>query len=239
MKFDCIVGFGDSWMYGDELLDPRLAAEHTDAHSCWTQNDEYRQRHCFLGELGHRYGVPTRNFGFPGSSLQSTMWNALWWLKHHSDMRALVLVALTDANRTSWWNPMHESHGSDPLWNRHIHSAWMHGSPWTIPRAWRDMIRAHTVLTDGADLHELNYQQAVMFFDGVAARQQCAVVQFNVMPAPCQVSTSTLPWPDQDLVSVMQQHADMLCAHGHPNELGHQYIADLLQKHIDDAILVG
>jgi hypothetical protein len=42
MTFKKIVGFGDSWMYGDELLDPVLVQQHADAHSCWHQNDQYR-----------------------------------------------------------------------------------------------------------------------------------------------------------------------------------------------------
>jgi len=34
MTFKKIVGFGDSWMYGDELLDPELSGRYPDAHSC-------------------------------------------------------------------------------------------------------------------------------------------------------------------------------------------------------------
>jgi len=34
MKYKKIVGFGDSWMYGDELLDPELIRRSPDAHSC-------------------------------------------------------------------------------------------------------------------------------------------------------------------------------------------------------------
>ena len=31
MTFKKIVGFGDSWMFGDELLDPELQQKHLDA----------------------------------------------------------------------------------------------------------------------------------------------------------------------------------------------------------------
>ena len=47
MKFTKIVGFGDSWMYGDELLDPELSKKHADAHTCWSQNDHYRTSNNF------------------------------------------------------------------------------------------------------------------------------------------------------------------------------------------------
>ena len=52
MTFKKIIGFGDSWMYGDELLDPELAKQFDDAHTCWSQNDDYRLSNNFLGLLG-------------------------------------------------------------------------------------------------------------------------------------------------------------------------------------------
>jgi hypothetical protein len=77
MKIRKIVGFGDSWMFGDELLDPKLAAQDPDAHCCWVQNTHYRESHCFLGLLGQHYDWPTENFGIPGGSLDSTQWTYL------------------------------------------------------------------------------------------------------------------------------------------------------------------
>ena len=84
MKFQKIVGFGDSWMYGDELMDPEYAAQHPEGHYSDEQNFSYRLRHCFLGQLGEHYDVPTENFGIPGGSLGSTMWTFQWWLDHET-----------------------------------------------------------------------------------------------------------------------------------------------------------
>lgn len=245
MKFDKIVGFGDSWMYGDELLDPDLAASDPGAHSCWAQNTSYREEHCFLGLLARRYGVPAENLGFPGSSLQSAIWNMLWWLEQEpSPHRCLVLVGLTDAGRTSFYNPKHISRDNDPDWNRHVHSAWIQINNNSISTEWRDMIKNHMVLTDCPILHKLTYQQTTMFFDGVARQQGFSLLQFNIMPAPTQMELSTLPWPDralrQDLLVHQQDRQQkMVCRFGHPNESGHQYLADVLQKHIDHVILAG
>ena len=55
MKFKKIVGFGDSWMYGDELLDPELLKINPTAHTCFDQNTTYREHNCFLGLLGQHY----------------------------------------------------------------------------------------------------------------------------------------------------------------------------------------
>ena len=64
-KIKKIVGFGDSWIYGDELLDPKLVEQDQEAHSCWSQNVDYRETNCFLGLLGQNYDVPVENFGIP------------------------------------------------------------------------------------------------------------------------------------------------------------------------------
>ena len=79
MQFKKIVGFGDSWMYGDELMDPEYAKQTPDGHYSDEQNFPYRLKHCFLGQLGTHYGVPIENFGIPGGSLGSTMWTFQWW----------------------------------------------------------------------------------------------------------------------------------------------------------------
>jgi hypothetical protein len=127
MKFKKIVGFGDSWMYGDELLDPALAKSDPEAHTCWVQNVEYRESHCFLGLLGQHYGVPTENFGIPGGSLESTEWTWLWWIDHEpAPQDCLVVIFLTESNRASFYNPNHVHYSNDPPWNKFVHSTWVH-----------------------------------------------------------------------------------------------------------------
>jgi hypothetical protein len=71
MKFKKIVGFGDSWMYGDELLDPELQRRDPDAHPCCYQNDTYRDSHNFLGLVAQHYGVPMENFELPAAACKA------------------------------------------------------------------------------------------------------------------------------------------------------------------------
>jgi hypothetical protein len=47
MHFKKIVGFGDSWMYGDELMDPGYAKQNPSGHYSDEQNFAYRLKHCF------------------------------------------------------------------------------------------------------------------------------------------------------------------------------------------------
>jgi hypothetical protein len=239
MKFKKIVGFGDSWMWGDELLDPALI-DHPHAHPVLMENTRYRESHCFLGLLGQHYGVPTENFGIAGGSLQSTVWNYLWWLEQEPyPQDCLVLVALTTANRHSFYNPGHTSYANDPPWNKYVHSAWVHWGASSVSEDWVDMVKKHMVLTDCEKLFDLNYDQAVLFFDG-QIQDTAGVLQFNsISPQKC-LHRSSLLWPDlglQTMFSKLPHRQHVLAPGGHPNVAGHDWIAELLIPEIDRAIL--
>jgi hypothetical protein len=243
MKFRKIVGFGDSWMYGDELLDPELQKEFADAHSCWTQNVGYREQHCFLGLIGKHYDVPTENFGIPGGSLQSTIWTYLWWLEHEPNPEeCLVLVGHTDHDRITHYNPNHVHYSNDPPWNKFVHSSWVrHGSS-VVPEPFRDMIKRQVVLTNCNELNHLNYLQTVLLFDGHAARKKIPTLQFHVMPADQNLDLPTIIWPGFSLTHWFRDHPgnqkrELIMPGGHPNEIGHKMIAEKLIIEVDRVIL--
>jgi hypothetical protein len=149
MKPEKIVAFGDSFVWGDELLDPDLK-DHPQAHPVLMENTVYRESRAFLGQLGQHYGVPTENFGWPGGSLQSTIWTYLWWIEHEPLPldRVFVLIGLTDGNRTSFYNPRHVSYANDPPWNRFMHSSWIHSGASTVGADWADMGKRYMMLTN-------------------------------------------------------------------------------------------
>ena len=239
MKFAKIVGFGDSWMWGDELLDPALV-NHPYAHPVLIENTKYRETHCFLGLLGQHYGVPTENFGIAGGSLQSTVWNYIWWLEHEETPQdCFVLIALTSADRHSFYNLNHQPYANDPPWNKYIHSAWVHHGASAVPADWADMVKKHMVLTDSKQLSDLNYAQTVLFFDG-QIRDTAGILQFNSISPPRLLQRSSLLWPDlglQVMFSKLPHRQHLLAPGGHPNVAGHDWIAELLIPEIDHAIL--
>jgi hypothetical protein len=243
MTFKKIVGFGDSWMYGDELLDPELVSQDSNAHSCWTQNTNYREQHCFLGLLGRHYRVPTENFGIPGGSLQSSIWTALWWLEHEPNPeQCLVLVAHTDHDRITHYNPNHVHYSNDPPWNKFVHSSWVHHGSSVIPEPFRDLIKRQMVLTSCPELDQLQYQQTAIFFDGVSARRNIPMLQFHVMPAGKTLMLPTEIWPGFSLTMWFRDHPnnqkrELIMPGGHPNEIGHQMISERLISEIDRAII--
>lgn len=243
MKFKKIVGFGDSWMFGDELLDPILAAEDPEAHSCWEQNIPYREKNCFLGLLGENYQVPTENFGIPGGSLRSTIWTYLWWIQHELNPEdCLVLVFLTEPDRESFYNPNHVHFSNDPPWNKFVHSTWVqHGSS-VIGSEFTDLIKRYMVLTHSHDHSVLNYLEAMMFFDGQSLRRGFPLMQYHGAPVLTDFNVPTVVRPDFDWITYFRDRVDnqkreLILPGGHPNEKGHIIIRDMLINDIDRVIL--
>jgi hypothetical protein len=243
MTFKKIVGFGDSWMHGDELLDPELSKTYTNAHSCWTQNEPYRNTHNFLGLLGKHYGVPIENFGIPGGSMQSSIWTFQWWLDHEPEPEnCLVIVGHTDSDRLSFYNPAHHRYSNDPPWNKFVHSTWVEFGSSVVPDDFRTMIKQQLVLTNCASLARLNYQQTVQLFDGIAARKNIPVMQFHVMPADVKIDLPTIIWPGFSTTMWFRDHPgnqrrELVMPGGHPNEIGHKMIAEKLISTIDSATM--
>jgi hypothetical protein len=243
MTFKKIVGFGDSWMYGDELLDPELSKKHADAHTCWSQNDHYRTSNNFLGLLGQHYGVPVENFGIAGGSMQSSIWTFLWWLDNEPEPEnCLVLVGHTDSDRLSFYNPNHAHYTNDPPWNKFVHSTWVEYGSSVIPEEWRTMIKQQLVLTNCRTLARLNYQQTLMFFDGTAGRRGIPMMQFHIMPADVPMNLPTEIWPNFSTTMWFRDHPgnqkrELICPGGHPNEIGHEMIANKLILTIDSATM--
>lgn len=243
MKFTKIVGFGDSWMWGDELLDPALA-EDPEACPVMDENKTYRENNCFLGQLGQHYAVPVENFGIAGGSLQSTLWNYIWWTQNTTDPigQCLILVCHTDAWRHSFYNPKHVSYGNDPFWNRYVHGTWIMSGATCYESSWIKNVKEITALTDCHNLHVLNYLQSIMFFEGQGALNQNNVLQFCSADPPTLGQALNLIWPTTSLAGLINQQpnmADLLAKNLHPNELGHKLIAQLLINQIDSCIIKG
>ena len=237
MKFDKIVAFGDSWVWGDELLNPTLI-DHPHAHPVLIENTDYRESHCFAGLLGKHYGVPVENFGWPGGSNQSAIWCYLWWLEREpAPERCLVLVGITDSNRTSFYNPNHVSYANDPPWNRFVHSAWVHAGNSANTAEWQDMVKRFTVLTDCRELHNLWHKQTLLFFDG---QNKGNLLQFCTIPPCMSYPVNSLLWPNTSLGLLLNQQPnknELFAPMRHPNEKGHEVVRDLLINEIERAII--
>jgi len=239
--FKKIVGFGDSWMYGDELLDPTYLKQNPKAHPTDTDNKDYRESNCFLGLLGEHYGVPTENFGIPGGSLQSSIWTFLWWYENETEFDlsdCLILVGHTDSDRASFYNPDHVVCSDDPPWNRFAHSSWVEYGFMGISEEMREMAKMYTVLTDSPKMRRLNYMQTALFFDGIASSHDLQLYQFHIMPREVELDLPSVIWNGEDTVTWFRDHPgnqkrELIKEVGHPNEIGHEMIKNRLISTIE------
>ena len=241
MEIKKLAVFGDSWIWGDELLDPKLR-DDPDSHPCFTQNDEYRLSHCFSGLIAKKLGVPYENYGQPGASLQSTMWTFMWWLNTRDTADTMVLIGLTAPDRQSWYNPDHVSYSNDPEWNKYVHSAWVNFGSSSIPEEWQQFGKQYLTLSHCDELSRLNYHQAVLFFDGVSKSLDIPLLQFNLYQPWTRLKqeVSTLLWPTKNMQEVLLGRPDFKQIHApghHPNEQGHQIISEYLIPEINRVIL--
>jgi hypothetical protein len=99
------------------------------------------------------------------------------------------------------------------------------------------MIKTHMILTSCTELQNLNYRQAVMFFEGQYNSLAHNVIQFNTIHPPLTTIASNLIWPKFGLRSVVDYNSSLLAQGGHPNEAGHIVIRDRLITEIERVIL--
>ena len=237
MNIKKLAVFGDSWVYGDELVDPA----HPEWECCDHYNNDYRLNHSFGGLLAKELGVPYENYGHPGGSLQSTIWTFLWFLENTDWSDTVCVVGLTGPDRQTWFNPEHEHMGDDPEWNKFIHSTWVNFGSSVIPKVWQDFGKQYLTLSHDNQLSLYNYQQAVYFFDGIAKTKNIPLIQFNLYDPGTVISgCDTLLWPEQNMKDGLLNRPDAKQIHApqrHPNEIGHQIISKKLLSEVNHVIL--
>ena len=233
-KITNIVSFGCSWTFGDELIDPEL--EKKGMESYYTQNDQYRLSNCYTGVLASHYGLIQENLSFPGSSMQSMQWNLMWWLDNHTDdyiKQSIILVGLTDESRISWYDPNHERGGDDPPWNNYLHAQWLDSAGSNVNRGWFELHKHYLSMSDCDELHKMNYETTVRLFDGISARYDIPIFQFNAL-ATTSMDCDTLY--NINGRKILSSETEVFKPHGHPNERGHKIIANSLIESVDNYI---
>jgi hypothetical protein len=231
VRIQNIISFGCSWAFGDELIDPKL--EENGMESYYTQNDQYRLANCYTGLLANHYRLTQENLSFPGSSLQSMQWNLMWWLNNHTEdyiNQSIILVGLTDESRISWYNPTHTKGRDDPPWNNYLHAQWLDSAGDNVDRGWFDLHKHYMSMSACGELYQLNYETTVRMFDGIASRYGIPLIQFN------SLAYSVIDVPSMHNIDARSMVGGNYKINGHPNEMGHELIANSLIKVIDNYI---
>jgi len=236
-----LVAFGDSWVYGDELMDPSIP----DLRWCTDpRNDEYRLSQGFPGLVAQHHGWRLENHGSNGQSLQSMIWTFEWWLDTNPDPgESVVMVGLTHPSRTSWWYSQRTRQAWDPPWYRYLHSLWLESANGSDYRGWYDFHKFWRAQATDDDWIRKNYQTAVYFFSGVCHRLGIPLVMFNVFEDMPEIPYSPVLNGQHGLFRLLDDTAPPrpnpagFWGESHPNAQGHRVIADYLIYHIESCKL--
>jgi hypothetical protein len=205
---DKIVGFGCSWIHGDEIEHPNPSTDK--------ERRLYREQNCTLGQFASLMGVKkVFNYGISGGSLQSTMWEFNKYAGHFDKKNTLVVIGLTEASRQSWFNKDHRS--------PYMHSHWNHDN-----HTWNKFIKFYLVHSDCEQLWNINHQIAVEYFRNYGIANKLALLQFNVFPPP-KLVPGVPNWNARGFVQEMHhKHGECLAPGHHPNEKGSKFLAEKL-----------
>lgn len=249
MKIKKLVAFGCSWTFGDELVNPDLLTDSSiedksriDHHHL---NDSYRLDHCYAGRVAKHYGLELVNIAFPGSSLESMRWNLMWYLNNQPLDDVIFLAGLTDATRQSWYNPYHDVRSKDPQWNRHMHGTWLLQPNPDIDDNWFTLQKLWLGMSYHKEWAQFNFQQTINLFDYAQTGHNIPVVQISMLNNNAYSGrVPSLIYPGANFKDILvhkrkEFDVEVFAKGGHPNEKGHQIIADHLIEHIKYAKMLG
>ena len=213
-----LIGFGCSFTYGSELINPELEKYN---YSFWDRHHEntpYRQRHVWLGQLADQLGYEYVNYAEPSCSnyaISQIFYDFMYgYLKDTSDP-IIVCVGWTHADRMSWW---------DKGW---VHDGFIrYNSESRFKNSFKDWLAY-------PERNKRTTDHAKMFVNSVCALNNIPIIQFDAIR-----NINARDYPNffmkgtaMDLCLEREGERlgrNFLASGGHPNELGHAYYVKLL-----------
>ncbi len=222
-----LVGFGCSFTYGSELMDPELE-ESWDRHYL---NKPYREKYSWLGQLAELLGYEFDNYGSPsGSNLSIQESFADWFDNRSPDNTDIVCVAWTNHLRHSWWSDDEQ---------RWIHDGFIR---YNNEKLFHASFKEWLTLSYNRCKQET--QHAKLFVNSVCQANNIKIIQFNALPNVNNIhKLDNFHQGDQNMQNVLRNESkslekNFLAAGEHPNEAGHKHYAKMLHSWIEAKKLV-
>lgn len=211
-----LIGFGCSFTYGSELLEPGVS---WDQHH---ENTRYRQRHVWLGQLANMWDCSFNNLSEPANSNYALQFQfSEWFHTRDPDEKVIVCVAWTDPSRFSW------------LDDRWYHSGEIrNGGQQKFLESRKDWVTSdadNTVYTDAAKL----------FVNSVCRAHNIPILQFNALGKhkPAQYENYFLGGSSM-VEYLTSETGDFFADGGHPNEKGHEFFTKRLYDFVKERIIL-
>ena len=223
-----IVGFGCSWIFGSEIGNSY-------------PGDPHRLENCILGQIGKNLNLPTVNFGEPGSSLTSMLWNFCDWAQNTENISEhLVIVGLTYDNRESWWP---EDQSKKTHWQKKSRVELNTYTTTETDDEWTDFVKTYATYSNHDELRAMRYWQTVNFLDSFCYKHNIPLLQINVYRPTKPVQISSLYDSTENMVEMLTKQIPrtltiLLSPGTHPNENGAKVLADIFTEEIHKRKLI-
>jgi len=207
-----LVGFGCSFTYGSELVDPQIGEEYHHA------NTRYRNEHVWLGQLAKRFDCAYDNLAQPANSNYAIQYQVADYINNtwNPDDIIVLCVAWTEPARFSWLDDVWTHNGSARNDQKFLHSR----SDWLKSKV------DHNYWTDAAKLN----------VNAVCKYHNIPVLQFNAIG-----EHTTTEYPNYFLDGATMQSVlepEHFASGGHPNELGHEWFTKRLYLFAKEHIIL-
>ena len=214
-----LVGFGCSFTYGSELVDPQIGKE---LHH---ENTRYRERNVWLGQLAKLLGATYDNRAEPANSNYALQYQFADWFNNNRDPNETVAVCIgwTESQRFSWLDDTWTHNSTARNDQKFLHSR----------KDWITSDVDHNYWTDAAKL----------FVNSVCNLHNIPILQFNALGAHTPTNYNNYFLDGLTMESMLKDaqqrddRLDLFASGGHPNEAGHEYFTIRLHDFAKERII--
>jgi hypothetical protein len=226
-----LVGFGCSFTYGSELVDPNVGEKHHHA------NTRYRNNNVWLGRLANNLGCQFDNLAEPANSnfAIAQQVSSYFLNTYDSQDKIIVCIGWTEKTRMSWFGK-HWTH------NNGLGFMWTHNGFVDSKTGWTGSAK-EWVLNSSDQSHQMYTDNAKFIVNSICKSMNIPVIQFNALGhhKATQYSNYFIDGNSMDgmLRRAMQEdnRLNFIAKDGHPNEAGHEYFTVRLTEFVKSNII--
>jgi len=217
-----LVGFGCSFTYGSELVNPNIGKDNHHA------NTRYRNKNVWLGRLANNLGYQFDNLAEPANSNFAIAQQVSNYFLNTYDPQDKITICLgwTAKTRMSWYG-----------------TNWVHngfaGDQYGWYRSCREWVNNST-----EESHNLYTDNAKFIVNSICKSMNIPIIQFNAIG---HHKTTQYPnyFIDGSSMDSMIRRAmaednrlNLIAKDGHPNEAGHEYFTIRLTEFVKSHIII-
>ena len=225
-----LVGFGCSFTYGSELIDPELDGTFDEKSQSivWDRhyaNTQYRESNVWLGQLAKLLGATWDNRAEPANSNYAIQYQFADWFNNNRNPSesVVVCIAWSEPQRFSW-----------------LDDSWVHNN--TVRDDEKFLHSRKDWITSNVD-HSYWTDAAKLFVNSVCNLHNIPILQFNALGNHKSVGYDNYFLDGLTMESVLKDtqqsdsRLDLFASGGHPNEAGHEYFTIRLHDFAKERII--